>query len=207
MMKRAATLIFSLTLLGVSVGLLLIYFLFEGKRETFVPLTLSCSDITLYVGQNIEEFYFASLPDAEVSFSVNKDGIIRIDEKQLFAVNPGFVQVTITATAQGQIAKNQFNVTVMSYGYSFEIVANENCHYENSRLVMEENACQFQVLVYNPVGEMCSGLAYQASATNNGKIQFQLYAFILFATQDCTIQIYYPEIDFLVQIEVVCESK
>ncbi len=128
MTKRASSLLISLFMLALSIGLLLLYFLFKDD-SVFTPLTMNGSNISLKVGQSVYNYYTISNENAEISFEVSKDNIIEIDEEKITGINAGEVTVTLTATLEGQLAKTQIDVAVYNDGYSFILSPVENCDF------------------------------------------------------------------------------
>ena len=128
MTKRASSLLISLFMLALSVGLLLLYFLYKDDG-VFTPLTMNVNNISLKVGQSVYNYYTISNENAEISFEVSKDNIIEIDEEKITGINAGEVTVTLTATLEGQLAKTQIDVAVYNDGYSFILSPVENCDF------------------------------------------------------------------------------
>lgn len=120
-------------MLLVSIILLLIYFIF---KPSYASLTFKASNVTLYVGQSVYNFYEIS-EEAELTFEVSDNNIIDINSERILALNIGSVSVNILAKIDDQIYKTTFNVTVLNYTYSFKIDAIEGCKYKDNIIFLQ----------------------------------------------------------------------
>lgn len=201
MTKRASSLLISLFMLALSIGLLLLYFLFKDDG-VFTPLTMNGSNISLKVGQSVYNYYTISNENAEISFEVSKDNIIEIDEEKITGINAGEVTVTLTATLEGQLAKTQIDVAVYNDGYSFILSPVENCDFFDDTLYVKDNYCTFQIDVYDQINQKIDNLKYDFSATDNAVLVKNMYLFQLQTRNDCYLIFSFKEIDFDIIIKV-----
>ncbi len=202
MNKRVSSLLISLLFLALSTILLLVYFIFNNDSENS-PLSLYGNDISLQVGESVYNYYQVSNKDAEISFYIDKEGIISIDKNKITGVNAGEVCVNLTAKYQNQISKTQINVKVYNDNYTIQLNTIENCYFEDSTLFMTSNVCAFQLEVFDKLNNKIDNLKFRINTTNSAQIIQNLFVFQLKSEKNCTISISLEEIDFNIVINVI----
>lgn len=162
MTKRGTTILSSFSMLLVSIILLLIYFIF---KPSYASLTFKASNVTLYVGQSVYNFYEIS-KEAELTFEVSDNNIIDINSERILALNIGSVSVNILAKIDDQIYKTTFNVTVLNYTYSFKITTIDGCEYKDNILYSYSDNNIFNVEILDKDGSKLSNLKYNYNCQN-----------------------------------------
>ena len=202
--KKVLIVIIGLAITLVSITLLLVFLLLQGDSTADTPLRVNVNDVTMQVGDIQYDYYDVNNEEANITILVDKEGIIEIDENKIVAVKSGIVNITLIATYQNSISKEEFTVEILNYNYSYEIVPILNCSYVNEKLLMSDSVCQFLVNVYDKSGNIISD-NFNFSSTNNSIMQKQLSNFVLFTTEDCSFTISLTEANFSFSIEVVYE--
>ncbi len=203
--KRLIAMIFSLFLLAISIILLLVFFLINKDNSIAENkvLRLNASDITMYKGDMKYDYYELNNKDAILSFEVDKEGIIDINENRIFAISNGTVNVTITATYNDKIAKDSFVVCILNHNYSYIVKSINNCKFYNGILEITSSISQFSIEVYGIDGNLLEDADISYTTTNNAVLQKQMGNYILFAEDSCQMDFYVDDIDYSFSINVI----
>ena len=203
MTKRVVSVLTSLMLLAISIVLLLVYFSFNTNKDKVSPLSLLGHDLSLFVGECVYNFYQVSNVNADITFSVNKEDIISIDKEKIIGLKAGQVEVTMIASFENQISKEQIQVTVYNNGYSYDILAMQDCEFQNNTLFVNGNVCIFELTIYDRLNNKLNDLNYKIETDQDVVINKNLHLFSLYLTHDCKLKFYYPEIDYSFEINVI----
>lgn len=197
--KRTLTIIASLCLLIVSIVLLIVFLVIKNSDNSSANITLlriTANDITLNVGQSVEDYYTISNPDAKIDIEIDKQNIIQIDKTSITAIKSGIVKVTLTAVLDDATAKENFTVTVSAPDYSYQVANVQGGSFQNNTIyVSKSSPAAFKVDVYDKLGQAIavSELDYTISS---GIIQNQLGTFIVIADENCVITFTIRGIDY-----------
>lgn len=202
MTKRVFSILISLLLLSISIGLLITYFVFNSDKDEFKPLSLLCNNISIFVGDCFYNFYQISHEGASIVFDVSKENIIQVDSEKIVGLNAGQVDVTLTATFENQMAKTKMQVTVLNEDYTFLITPIQNCYYDDKTLFLNNDICLFQIDIFDQLNNKLENLSCQVTTSNNALIYQQIYLFQLYSPANSTIVFYYEEIDSSIVINV-----
>ena len=173
------------------VGLLLLLLLPNGNSTPFEPVNLYVEDVTLEIGQIKTDFYQVSAEDYEISFELDKDNVIEIDENKIVAINSGKVKVDVRVIVEGNSIEESFYVTVLAESYSYQLENLINCSVNGNNIVFSSQTAQFKIRCFdkdgieikNPAIEMIASDGINASfefgmvritATKNGTITFAI---------------------------------
>lgn len=204
MNKRTSSILVSLFLLFISIGLLLVYFVFKDKNNDKVsPLSLFANDQILYVGEDVYNFYSVSDKNALIEFDVSKQNIISVNKDKISGISAGEVYLTITATLNRETTKTQLKVTVLNHDYTINIMPEMSCYFQNNTLFINADVCQFQLNVFDRLNNKIDNLNYLIQTTNDAAIERNFLSFQLYSTQNCQVIFIFEDIDFQVTINVV----
>ena len=171
----------------------------DNKANLF---NINCQDLNMQVGEVKSNYYTVSIEDATISVNVDKEGIIDIDEDKIVANKSGVVNVEVTAMLDGVTAKDSFSVVVADKDYRYEIIPMLNCTY-GENLVMSNNVCYFNVIVYDKMGETLDDVKFICSATNGAHIERGMSSFILSTDKNCFVTIILPNFNNMITFDVV----
>lgn len=171
----------------------------DNKANLF---NINCQDLNMQVGEVKSNYYTVSIEDATISVNVDKEGIIDIDEDKIVANKSGVVNVEVTAMLDGVTAKDSFSVVVADKDYRYEIIPMLNCTY-GENLVMSNNVCYFNVIVYDKMGETLDDVKFICSATNGAYIERGMSSFILSTDKNCSVTIILPNFNNIITFDVV----
>lgn len=171
----------------------------DNKANLF---NINCQDLNMQVGEVKSNYYTVSIEDATISVNVDKEGIIDIDQDKIVANKSGVVKVEVTAMLDGVTAKDSFSVVVADKDYRYEIIPMLNCTY-GENLVMSNNVCYFNVIVYDKMGETLDDVKFICSATNGAYIERGMSSFILSTDKNCSVTIILPNFNNIITFDVV----
>lgn len=171
----------------------------DNKANLF---NINCQDLNMQVGEVKSNYYTVSIEDATISVNVDKEGIIDIDEDKIVANKSGVVKVEVTAMLDGVTAKDSFSVVVADKDYRYEIIPMLNCTY-GENLVMSNNVCYFNVIVYDKMGETLDDVKFICSATNGAYIERGMSSFILSTDKNCSVTIILSNFNNMITFDVV----
>lgn len=171
----------------------------DNKANLF---NINCQDLNMQVGEVKSNYYTVSIEDATISVNVDKEGIIDIDEDKIVANKSGVVNVEVTAMLNGVTAKDSFSVVVADKDYRYEIIPMLNCTY-GENLVMSNNVCYFNVIVYDKMGETLDDVKFICGATNGAYIERGMSSFILSTDKNCSVTIILPNFNNIITFDVV----
>ncbi len=211
MNKKVITIISSLIILAISVTLLLIIVLgMDKKNDDDISHNdeLSCSvdDLNISVGDKIFDFYSFNKLNVEVSFSLDKLGIININENYIESIKVGEVTVTISGVKGNEVCSKQFVVTVKDNEYNIKIVPVLNCRYDDigKIIYMEANSCHFYVEVYNNIGNKIENVNYDIVYEEGEAIlKHELIDYILITNDNCKLIFKFENSTKLIEVNVV----
>lgn len=171
----------------------------DNKANLF---NINCQDLNMQVGEVKSNYYTVSIEDAAITINVDKEGIIDIDEDKIVANKSGVVNVEVTAMTDGVTAKDSFSVVVADKDYRYEIIPVLNCTY-GENLVMSDNVCYFNVIVYDKMGEALDDVKFVCSATNGAYIEREMGSFILLADKNCSVTLILTDFNKIITFDVV----
>ncbi len=204
MSKKTRTILFSFTLLAISLILLLAFF-FTQQPSNIQPLNIFASEKHIQKGESIYNFYTVSHKDAVLSFEVNKEGIIEINTNFIKGKKAGVVEVTITATLNDQETQTSFKIYVYENEFSCDIIPQSNCSFSGSVLSMTANICQFKVTLYDNLGQVILDSTCSYSATNDATIIYEFNTFLLSAQENCEVTINYYNLNIKITFSVIIQ--
>ncbi|MBO5395003.1 MAG: hypothetical protein J6A28_03770 [Clostridia bacterium] len=191
-------------MIAASLVLLLVFLLVPGKRDgNLIPLNCSVESIEMEIGESKADFYHLSHDEALVSFKVDKEGIIEIDEQKITALKSGVVTVQMTVTLNDQSITEVFVVTVLAEEYSLKITPITDCEVAGNTIYLSGTACQFSVEFINKKGETVEDAQVSYTPTNNARIQFAFGVYMLLASEDCAVTFSVSEYNFSMIFNVI----
>lgn len=199
--KTLSTIIISSFVLVASIIALLLFFVLKNDNtQAKQNLIIEAEDISIFVGDRYDNFYAISDEEANVDFIYEDNGIIKIENNSIIALNRGSVKITIQASTENEFSTKTINVFVYGKDYYFEIVDIVGGYYFDNTLFVTNNNCQFQVILYDYLGSQINNQFFNYFITN-GEINYDM-AFMILVKEDCEITIIYPNINFEIHIIV-----
>ena len=200
MTKRISKILISLMMVAMGLALLLIFFTFS-KEEKIISkeLVLKVNNLSMTVGETVNDFYEISSQKATVSFEIENPTIISIDGRNLSAIQPGKTMVDVLASSDNQYAHASFIVEVSSVSYKIEIKPVLNCYLFENILYQTENTCQFSVAIKDYKDNLIQNYNY---FTTGQFLTKDVAYFILQNNNDCELIFYSDKLGFCIVIDV-----
>lgn len=193
MKNRLAIILTTCSLLAVSVVLLLVFFFSKNDAR---PLYCSAGDVEMCVGDKIYNYYQVSNKQATISIELNKENIIDIDEKMIYAKEVGEVEVTLTASYKNEKSVAVFVVKVYDESYHVDIISVKGCYYEGNTLYAQSNTCQFKFEVYDVLNKKLTNQKVEMAVDGNGTVNKNFNTVMLSINENCKISFYFEELEF-----------
>ena len=205
MTKRLKTILITFILLAVSISLLLTFFIFNNQEKKMpLPFVLNTKNITLQVGQVVEDFYSISDKEAQIEFEVENPGKIKIDKNQIVGLNAGSTKVTIIARNETNQEKSDFTVNVLNKNYVVKLTATFGCQIKDDTILVTDKISQFGINLFNLNGEKInnfkSHFIYDKQKilllAEFGQVQINLFT-------NTYLQISFPDYNFIKTFNVI----
>lgn len=205
MSKKAYAIISSGFILAITIVLLLVFLLIPNKNEFYLFLNKNLSsninDISLTVGDKIYDYYEVSDKSAELSFDLDKEGIINIDEFMIEGVKAGEVHVIMTAKTQKQTTQTEFNVKVYNNNYTIKFIAINSCSFDNENIYIDNSTFQFNIEVYDNLNLTVENVKFNIISSNKETIiDKNLLSVIVVAREQCSLTFIFEDLS-------ICFSK
>ena len=189
--------IISSCLIAVAVAILLVFlFLPTGDSSPKDIINSHVEDFEMEIGETKSGFLHISNKNAEISFEVDKEGIIDINENRIIGLKAGEVVVEVKITYAEQSISDEFKVTVLSSEYILNLELTYGGYVENEVLYMTQNVCQFDVIFLDRSGKEIVDCEISLSASNNSTIEKCFGYYRLTATDDCEITVEIEQYNF-----------
>ena len=149
MKKRIFTTLFCCGVLIIGIILLLVFLPQKDKNPSN---SLTCNieeNISLSVNSKKENYYSLNDSTATLTFEVDKEGIIEINEDYIKGISAGVVKVVMTASTSTDTVKVEFTVTVYENAYSIKINPIDACSFENNTFYITNNVFQFSAEIFD----------------------------------------------------------
>ena len=177
-------------MVAITVVLLLV-FLVEpksNKEEPSSALSIIAYDINLNVGEKCFDFYEINDSTADISFDIDKSGIIYIDEEKIEGLKVGEVNVIMTAKTKSATTRTSFIVKVYQNTYSINFVALDSCSFEGDLIIATKNSFQFKVEVFDKSNEPIENSSIEITSSDaNTRILNNFGAIIITFENDCQL--------------------
>lgn len=212
MNKKVLTIVSCLLILAISATLLLIILLVVDKNNNenelpYSELTCNVNDINMKIGDKLYDFYSFNQVDVDVSFEIDKEGIINIDKNCIDALSTGKVTVVITGIKGDKCCQKQFIVTVTDEDYKIKIIPILNCRVnENMNTIyMESNSCQFYLEIYNESNVKLDNINYKLNCENqNVVLDCEFINYLLITNENCKLILSFEKSSVKIEINVEC---
>lgn len=196
--------IISGVIFAVAIAILLLFLLLpKDNGDPFEPLNCNADDVVMSVGDIKRDFYTLSDEDATVSFNLDNDGIVEIDDDKIIACRAGVVNVEMVVCLDGQSVSEYFKITVLADDYSLQLTPVSNCSIEGNVLSVSANISQFTIDFIDKEGEIVSDVELSISTTNGASCTQLFGVYRLTAESDCVIIFRAEEYDFEVVYTVI----
>ena len=201
MKSRIKVVLSCVSMLAITVVLLLVFFLTNKNNKN--QFYCSASDIEICVGDWVSNFYHVSKPNAQISFSVDKENIIEIDENKIYGLSAGEVEVTLTAILGEEKSVDTFIVKVYNQNYSIEFSAIADCDFEGNTLFAHSNTCQFTISVYDALNQKLSNPKFEMVVNGNATVQKNFYNIMLMPYENCILTFVFSDIGYEATLSIV----
>lgn len=191
----------------ISVVLLLV-FLLPKKDDKLIlttnqTVTNSANDITLSVGNKLYNYYELSDKSAKLTFELDKQGIININEEMIEGLKVGEVNVVMTATTKTSATKNQFKVTVFENEYKIMFESVNNCIISENTILTTANVFQFNVKVKNIENTELENITYSIISNKENTIIDKSFSSVMIITnEDCILTFMFNELNIKISVNV-----
>ena len=203
MTKRMATILISLIMLAISFTLLLVFFSFnQNYNNSLQKLYISANNLSLNVGDTVENFYEINNKQADVNFEIDNEKIIIINDDTITAIKVGKVNLTIIATYKENIVQKTILVDVKSKNINLKITPVLNCFIMNNNLYQTDKICQFGLEIINTDGSLICEYVY---SIENAILIKEFTYFQLETETNCTITFYLPQYKQILCLNVITQ--
>ena len=202
MNKKMCTILFSSVFLIIAVVLLLV-FLLPKKDDKLIlttnqTVTNSANDIILSVGNKLYNYYELSDKSAKLTFELDKQGIININEEMIEGLKVGEVNVVMTATNKTSTTKKQFKVTVCENEHTIMFESVNNCIISENTIFATANVFQFNVKVKN-----IENITYDIISNKESTIIDKGFSSVMVITnEDCILTFMFNELNIKISLNV-----
>ena len=198
MSKKLWTTLFCIGILAITITLLLVFLLNHDdkiKLSLNKDLSSTTNDISVTVGKRVYDFYDVSDKSAELSFDLDKQGIIFITEEYIEGLQVGEVNVVMTAKTSKQTTKNQFKVKVSNNEFTFEFISIQSCTFEEENIYVSNQSFQFNIEVYDKDNHKMENVDYNIISNNTQTIIERSFSTILVvAKENCTLTFIFKDL-------------
>ncbi len=180
---------------------MIFFFLLPQNSEENI-LRVYANDLSLLVGEKIENFYTVSKKDTFIKFEIENENVIKIEDDCMYALDAGKTNVTIIAEKDGKQAKTIINVLVFNNDYCYSVITVDNCEFSENTLFCFSNICQFRVEIYDKNNNLMTDydLSYNC---DKAKITKEFLNYKIEVEEDCQILFTLQDVDFDFLINVV----
>ena len=210
MSKKWFSILFCIGILAITTVLLLVFVVNKDEKIDLSlnkALTSKADDISVAVGNRVYDFYEISNKTAELSFEMDKEGIIYINEEYIEGLQVGKVNVIMTAKTQKQTTRSQFNVTVYENEYSFEFVSVYGCTFDNNNIYATAEAFQFNLEVYDKQNIKVENIDYSIISNNDETVIDKSFSSVLVvARENCTLTFIFKDLSVTFSKNVILET-
>lgn len=202
--KSTIIMICSIILLLASIITLVIYFcLHDSNSKTNSLFSVSCSNITLNVGQSTKLPIIVSDEKALLSFEISDERVAKIENGFITALNPGQTLIKITATLDGKTANCNFYFTAIKDSYSLSIIPIVDCSFKNNVLEMSKTTCQFKISLLDKQGDEITNPVFTLSCSDGLTVEPLPFGYLLTASKNGYLNFDFETLDFAVSVSVV----
>ncbi len=190
MTKKSRTLYLCLILVALSCIFLLIFSLIDQIKTIKIRenLTISTSNISLYVGEEKTNFYYVSNQNAKIEFDYDET-IVSITPDRIIGLKAGVTEVTLTATLYDLVETSKFTVSVYDLTYHYVLSPLEDCTFENGTIFCTADSCVFELNIFDSLGNKVLSPNLQFSSDEEIYIDYQYGIICLECKNDCVINI------------------
>lgn len=197
--KNVTISLICLFLLAISLTIILVFFVFKDRKDLSLKtkdvLTIYVDDISLSIGKKIYDYYEISDKSAEITFDVDKQGIIEIDETMIEGVSAGTVNVIMTAKTQKETTKVDFVVKVYENDYTFNFLALSNCSFENDNILITSSVFQFNIEIKDKLNNKLENVVCEILSNKTSTIIDRGFSAVLVvANEECILTFTFPEL-------------
>lgn len=187
-------------MLAISVVLLIV---FVVNKNTNSQLYCSASDIEICKGETIYDFYEVTNENAEISFTVDCENIIEINDLYIRGLKAGEVNVTIKAQYKGEISIDEFCVKVYDESYRVEFVSILDCVIGGNTITALSNSFQFKVEIFDALNRKIENVEFEILPNEDITIIKNFYSILIVADRDCKVDFSFKDIDIEVEMNIV----
>lgn len=199
--KRFVKIIVACIFLLASCILLLTFFIISSNTNT-KPLSIYASNCTMYVDESLSNFYTVTDNGCDLTFDIENDTIVTIDDNIIYAHKPGTTKITIHVSKGEKKAQTSIYVTVYARSYSYIIIPVDGCSYDNNSLILHKEICQFSLNIFNELNNKVEINSIKFDKPEDVVLQENISSILLVARNDCTIFVNVNNDEFIFEIHV-----
>ena len=201
MKNKVKIIISALLILFVSI-ILMVTFLILNKQSKQEDIKINAQDIEIYLGENKSNFYTINYDDVVVSFEIEDDNIISINNDSIYAKNIGNTKLKIIAEKDGKMATKVINILVKIKEFQYVINPIENCEYTNNSLLINGHNAIFSLQIFDDKNTILDNLDIKANITN-GSISKEFLNWTINTDKDCEINFIIESLNYNFSINVI----
>ncbi|MBE7073696.1 MAG: hypothetical protein E7379_01190 [Clostridiales bacterium] len=202
-MKNKTMYLISGILIAVSLVIVLVFVLLPRESTGLIrPLNYSFENVELKVGESKTDFYQISVSNALLTFSVDQEGIIEIDNEHIKGLKAGNVVVCVEINHNSQVLTEEFNVTVYQDEYHLEIDVVQGGEFKDGSLILSSSICDFNIFIYDKYDNLVV-CKLNIVSSNDAEISFLFRLYRLTTESSCILTIEAEEINLIYTISVI----
>lgn len=168
-----------------------IFFVPKNKKASPVnadfSLEVSAQDLNIKKGERREGFYTVSQENASISFDIENENLVKIENRTLIALAEGKTNLTITARLQGNAHEVTISITI-SDEKTVTISPLENCRVQEGRIFADQNVFAFDINIFDCQGQPIS-YPYECRTPEGVTMKRDVQGLIFKASQSFTLTI------------------
>lgn len=197
-------------LLAIGIVILLVFFAFRDGKDLSLKtndnLTNYTDDISLSVGSKVYDYYELSDKTAELSFELDKYGIIYIDETMIEGLSAGVVNVVMTAKTKNATTKTEFVVRVYENENTIDFIALSNCSFEGDTIIITDNVFQFKIEVRDKLNNKVENVNYNITSNKPSTEIYKEFSSIMIVTnENCILTFIFPDLSVTFSKKVIMQ--
>ena len=189
---------------------MLVFFAFRDGKDLSLKtndnLTNYTDDISLSVGSKVYDYYELSDKTAELSFELDKYGIIYIDETMIEGLSAGVVNVVMTAKTKNATTKTEFVVRVYENENTIDFIALSNCSFEGDTIIITDNVFQFKIEVRDKLNNKVENVNYNITSNKPSTEIYKEFSSIMIVTnENCILTFIFPDLSVTFSKKVIMQ--
>lgn len=212
MKNKIWTILFCSVVLAISIVLLIVFFVPRDKNHLELKqnelVTNDIDDITMTVGDKLFDYYKINSDSAEITFKLDKEGIININKSMIEGLKVGEVNVEMTAKDKNLTSTLKFKVIVCERDFTVNLKAINGCEINNDSILISQNTFQFSIEVLDKSLKKMENVKYDLFSNLDETIIDKSFASIMVvAEKQCVLTFVFPDLNIKFSRAVVLNKK